>query len=193
MKCIKIKKNQRGNFHKVAISWGSYIMWDEEDEGRARVSLTDHDMTIAGKCLPLHKDLLTFSNYLTENCPLSWDLTGSMKFRCITWLKMKESLSAQKSLQFCDCRENMYGHQHVTKKKLWNSNRLFELVCNWIWQILSKMLFVLTNKWIGGGIVIICVLWFAERLCMQCGNLWSSNMYMFLPHSMYLHWPYLQP
>ncbi len=64
-------------------------MWDEE--GRARVSLTDHDMTIAGKRLPLHKDLLTFSNYLTENCPLSWDLTGSMKFRCITQLKMKET------------------------------------------------------------------------------------------------------
>jgi hypothetical protein len=93
-------------------------MWDEEDEGRARVSLTDHDMTIAGKCLSLHKDLLTFSNYLTENCPLSWDLTGSMKFRCITRLKVKESLSAQKSLQFCDCRENMYAHLHVTKKKL---------------------------------------------------------------------------
>jgi hypothetical protein len=146
MKCIKIK-NQRGNFHKVAISWGSYIMWDEEDEGRAWVSLTDHDMTIAGKCLPLHKDLLTFSNYLTENCPLSWDLTGSMKFHCITWLKMKEGLSAQKSLQFCDCRENMYAHQHVTQKKLWNSNRLFEhVVCNWVWQILSKMLYVFTNK-----------------------------------------------
>jgi hypothetical protein len=43
-------------------------MWDEEDEGRARISLTVHDMTIAGKCLPLHKDLLTFSIYLTENC-----------------------------------------------------------------------------------------------------------------------------
>jgi hypothetical protein len=90
----KDKKNQRGNFHKVAI----YIMWDEEDEGRARVSLIDHDMTIAGKCLPLHKDLLAFSNYPTENCPLPWDLTGSMKFRCITQLKMKENLSAQKSL-----------------------------------------------------------------------------------------------
>jgi hypothetical protein len=91
-------------------------MWDEEDEGRARVSLTDHDMTIAGKCLPLHKDLPTFSNYLTETCPLSWDLTGSMKFRCITRLKVKESLSAQKSLQFCDAEKICMPTNMLPKK-----------------------------------------------------------------------------
>ncbi len=45
--------------------------------------------------------------------------------------------------------------------------------------------------WVSGVVIFGTVI--AERLCMQCGNLWSSNMCTCLPPCMYSHWPSLLP